>query len=467
MTAVAVQRRRLARPRRYLGGLAQGVVAVTSKELRGRMRGRRAFVVLTVYLMLLGLFTYGLFLYEKQTTANTGGFVGVDPNFGMGSDGAQNLAATIGHTLFTGLLLLETLLVLVLAPAFTSGALSLEREKQTIDLLVTTPLSSLAVVIGKLFSALVYVLLLIVASIPIASLVFTFGGVGPEDLVRAYLFLFALAFGMGAVGLFISALVKRTQVATVATYVVVLSLALGTFMVWAFWRAVTPARAATGFSVTQEQKRPPEALLWLNPFAAGADLICGTSPSGYHETCVFISAVTGRTYFGTPTGGGSRVPPNCFQKGDVMVCEDHAAPGPLPVPVPPVEVDGGGELVPPKGGGDGGLLRRFEERLANVCPADAACPAVGVEVDKPQVQPTVAEPSTFGFPRDTYWPRSAAAFLVTGVVLTLLSTQLVAPTRRLRLPRRRWRGPKGPTSIEVRPVRNENTDTPPSTEVPA
>jgi hypothetical protein len=31
MTAVAVQRRRLARPRRYLGGLAQGVVAVTSK----------------------------------------------------------------------------------------------------------------------------------------------------------------------------------------------------------------------------------------------------------------------------------------------------------------------------------------------------------------------------------------------------------------------------------------------------
>ena len=45
--------------------------------------------------------------------------------------------------------------MLVLAPAFTTGAISLEREKQTLDLLVTTPLSTLGMVIGKLFSALI------------------------------------------------------------------------------------------------------------------------------------------------------------------------------------------------------------------------------------------------------------------------------------------------------------------------
>ena len=112
--------------------------------------------------------------------------------------------------------------MLVLAPAFTTGAISLEREKQTLDMLITTPLSTLGMVIGKLFSALTYVFLLILASIPFASLVFVFGGVGPEDLLRAYAFLFALAFGMGAIGLFISAVVKRTQTATVVTFVIVL-----------------------------------------------------------------------------------------------------------------------------------------------------------------------------------------------------------------------------------------------------
>ena len=82
-------------------------------------------------------------------------------------------------TLFSGILLLETLLVLVLAPAFTTGAISSEREKQTLDLLVTTPLSTLGMVIGKLLSALSYVFILIIASVPLMALVFVFGSRGP------------------------------------------------------------------------------------------------------------------------------------------------------------------------------------------------------------------------------------------------------------------------------------------------
>ena len=50
--------------------------------------------------------------------------------------------------------MLETLLVAFLAPASTAGAISLEREKQTLELLAATPISSLAIVIGKLLSAL-------------------------------------------------------------------------------------------------------------------------------------------------------------------------------------------------------------------------------------------------------------------------------------------------------------------------
>jgi hypothetical protein len=60
-----------------------------------------------------------------------------------------------------------------------------------------------------------------------------------------------------------------------------------------------------------------------------------------------------------------------------------------------------------------------------------------LEAERAGVEDAQAELPTFGFPRDRFWPQSVAAFLVTGVVLTLLAAQLVAPTRRLRLPRLR------------------------------
>ena len=108
--------------------------------------------------------------------------------------------------MFGALVLVETLLVVFLAPAFTSGAISLEREKQTLDMLAATPISSLAIVVGKLLSALAYVFLLIAASIPLTAIVFVFGGVGPDDVLRAYAVLIVTALGLGSMGLFISAL---------------------------------------------------------------------------------------------------------------------------------------------------------------------------------------------------------------------------------------------------------------------
>ena len=106
-----------------------------------------------------------------------------------------------------------------IAPASTAGAISLEREKQTLDLLTTTPISSLAIVLGKLLSALSWVFLLLLASIPVTALVFTFGGVGPDDMIKGYLVLVVTALAYGSIGLFVSALVKRTQAATVINIV--------------------------------------------------------------------------------------------------------------------------------------------------------------------------------------------------------------------------------------------------------
>jgi ABC-type transport system involved in multi-copper enzyme maturation permease subunit len=387
---------------------AHGVTAVTSRELRGRMRGRRAFVVLTVYLVLLAAIAFGIYAYlQRQADLDAalrfrneedvfGSLGGVSPGFA--------LSARVGHMLFSGILLLETLLVLVLAPAFTAGAISSEREHQTLDLLVTTPLSTLGVVVGKLVSALAWVLVLIVASVPLMSLVFVFGSVGPEDVLRAYVLLFTLAFGMGAVGLFLSALVRRTQAATVLASIVVLVVALGSIPVHALWSVLgtTATRAQNGLATIRQPNRGPDALLWLNPLVGAMDLICTTAPGGYERfTCDYVAAVTHTPFFGG-TGQGDET------------------------------------------GRDGPLV---DFAFANGIAWRGDAVQVMV-IDKPFVGDVeaVQATSSFGFPRDTFWPRNAASFVILGIVLTLLSTQLVAPTRRLRL-RRRGRGTRTPPVI--------------------
>jgi ABC-type multidrug transport system permease subunit len=423
------------RSRRLPAGLSSfwaGISAVSTKELRGRMRGRRAFAVVTVYLLLLSLFAFGIYqlLYENAAMQSRFAFDrGFDRGFPEdGFDGGGGFAgsfvsgavsAEIGHALFSGILVVQTLLILVLAPAFTSGAISMEREKQTLELLITTPLSTLGMIVGKLFSALAYVFLLVIASIPLMSIVFAFGGIGPEDLVRGYVLLFAVAFGVGAIGLFMSALVGRTQVATVLSYVVVLGLTIGTVVVHTYMLATSP-RSIGGFAAA-ERHNAPEALLWLNPLVADMDLICITVPSGDHGTCSYISTVTGRPYFGGSFG--PRPMPGEF--------------GPRAVP---------GEIVCPDNGPCFPVNEGFEGDFEGDGPAIDPV-GVGAIAVEPQVE--------LGFPRDTFWPRTAGAFLALGLVLTLLSTQLIAPSRRFRWRRHRpaRRQPDEPTGspAEVQP----------------
>jgi len=367
------------------------------------MRGRRAFAVVTIYLLLLSLFAFGVYqlLHEnaaQQARFASDGFSGGFPEDGFSGNFVSGpVSAEIGHALFSGIVVVQTLLILVLAPAFTSGAISMEREKQTLELLITTPLSTLGMVVGKLFSALAYLFLLVIASIPLMSIVFAFGGVGPEDLVRAYLLLFAVAFGVGAIGLFMSALIGRTQVATVLSYVIVLGLAIGTAVLHTYLVATSPRVDEGGFVAIERRHQAPEALLWLNPLVADMDLICITAPSGNHFTCSYISLITGRPYFGDsfgPPGGPAG-----------MVC------------------DADGECFPRRGDGSIPIIEDQGE-------SDAAAGAVAAE-----------EELELGFARDTFWPRTASTFLALGVALTLLSTQLIAPSRRLRWRQRPARGP--------------------------
>jgi ABC-2 type transport system permease protein len=200
-----------ARRRRPLRGLfARNPVVI--KELRGRMRGPRAFIVLTVYLLLMSAFVTLLYIVYVASTNNV-----------YSSTNAQ----LIGKFVFGAVVGIELLLVCFIAPAFTAGAISSERERQTYDLLRTTLLPARSLVLGKLASALSYILLLLVAAFPLQSLAFLLGGVAPEEVLIATGLLVATAFLFGASGIFFSSLMRRTLGSTVLTYAFALLGTLG------------------------------------------------------------------------------------------------------------------------------------------------------------------------------------------------------------------------------------------------
>jgi ABC-2 type transport system permease protein len=248
------------------------VVTIMVKELRSRMRGRRAFIVLTVYLGILALITYGVYVVVAP---NARGIAGA----GSGGGGQANASALIGQSIFTLLSIFQLILVSFIAPAFTAGQISLEREKQTLDLLISTPMRPGAIVIGKLAAALAFVVLMIVAAVPITAIVLMYGGASVDDIVRQQVVLLATALVLGAIGLFFSALLKRTQAATVLTYISLLALTLGTTMLFIFWTVVAN-QTEDGFGIGPPQ-RAPEQLMYVNPGIAMLDVVANTEPGGY------------------------------------------------------------------------------------------------------------------------------------------------------------------------------------------
>jgi ABC-2 type transport system permease protein len=184
---------------------------VMLKELRGRMRGIRAFVVLSVYLGLMSAFLALLYLIYEPINQRNG----------------SAAAGEVGRILFMGIVGIELMLIIFIAPAFTAGAITGERERLTYDLLKTTLLPSPSFVIGKLESALGYVLLLLLSAIPLQSIAFLFGGVTELELVLSLVILAVTAIALGTVGIYFSATTSRTLSASVRAYTTTLVATFG------------------------------------------------------------------------------------------------------------------------------------------------------------------------------------------------------------------------------------------------
>src|SRR5215471_13372472 len=138
------------------------------KEMRTRMRGKRAFIVLTGYVFVLSLII-GLFYFALTRAA------------------PPQVANQAGTVLTPVLIYVQLGLICLTAPTFSASAISSEREQQTLDLLVISLARPSTILFGKVGAALSYLLLTLFGSLPLVSLTYALGGVFMRDIAIAYL----------------------------------------------------------------------------------------------------------------------------------------------------------------------------------------------------------------------------------------------------------------------------------------
>ena len=111
-------------------------------EMRKRMRGKRAFAVVTLYALTLGLIL-GLFYW------------------GMSAEATITRFLDIGLYLVSVAVFVQMGLICLISPTFTATAISSERERQTFELLVASLATPGTILFGKVGASLCYLVLVL------------------------------------------------------------------------------------------------------------------------------------------------------------------------------------------------------------------------------------------------------------------------------------------------------------------
>jgi ABC-type transport system involved in multi-copper enzyme maturation permease subunit len=222
------------------------------KELKQRMRDRRAWLVPTLYLAALGgAVALGYYLQTNDL-------------FGLG-ELKELQGAEIGLSVFLTVAFTQMALLLLLTPVFSAGALTIEKEQRTMGGLLTSLLTPAQIWWGKFVSSMLYLLLLLVSALPVLSLAFALGGVAPLDVLKAAGITLLVLASMSTVGLYCSSYFRRSVHATAASYGVVIALTVVTFVTF----TILTSRWAAGMQARGGRQEIPDyipATMYMNPF---------------------------------------------------------------------------------------------------------------------------------------------------------------------------------------------------------
>jgi ABC-2 type transport system permease protein len=189
----------------------RNIMAIADKELRSYFASPIAYIMIGLFSLLFGWFFYVFLMAFVQQSEQM-------MQFGGGG------SANVNQMMIRGLFQNTAVIILFVMPMITMRTYSEEKRSGTIELLLTSPVTDLQIILGKFIGALgLYAAMLVVTMLYMAIL-FRIGNPEWRPVVAGYLGLFLLGGCFISVGLLISSLTKNQIVAGVVTFAVFLML---------------------------------------------------------------------------------------------------------------------------------------------------------------------------------------------------------------------------------------------------
>ncbi len=187
------------------------ILAIAQKEVRAYFASPIAYVVIGLFTLLFGYFYVAILNWFVQQ--------GMQMSMGMGP-----MTLNVNQQMIRPLLLNMTVVLLFVLPMITMRTYAEEKRSGTIELLLTSPLTDLQIILGKFFGAMaLYAAMLLVTLVYVAALFF-FGSPEWKPIATAYLGLLLMGGCFVSVGLLVSSFTRNQIVAGMLTFGVFLLL---------------------------------------------------------------------------------------------------------------------------------------------------------------------------------------------------------------------------------------------------
>lgn len=189
----------------------RNVLAITEKELRSYFASPIAYIIIGLFSLLFGYFFYVyLMLFVRQSEQMM--------QFGGGG------SANVNQQMIRYVLLNVSVILLFLMPVITMRTYSEEKRSGTIELLLTSPVTDVQIILGKFLGAMGLYGAMLLVTMLYMSILFFIGNPEWRPLVAGYLGLLLMGGCFISVGLLISSLTKNQIVAGAITFAVFLML---------------------------------------------------------------------------------------------------------------------------------------------------------------------------------------------------------------------------------------------------
>jgi ABC-2 type transport system permease protein len=186
------------------------VLAIANKELRSYFASPIAYVIIGLFALLFGWFFYVYLTFFVQRSTGMAQFGG----------GATN----INQDMIRYVLMNSAVIILFVMPMITMRTYAEEKRSGTIELLLTSPLTDVQIILGKFFGAMGLYASMLLVTVLYMGILFIYGNPEWRPIAAGYLGLLLMGGCFVSVGLLISSLTKNQIVAGVLTFAVFLML---------------------------------------------------------------------------------------------------------------------------------------------------------------------------------------------------------------------------------------------------